>query len=278
MSKQPKKDEKFKEGINEIVKPSVNLPVGMSVEDLMSDAGAGSENVSAENMAIPIICILQGNSPQVKKSDPKYIPGSTEGDLYNNVTNQVYKGEDGIRVVPCFFEKVFIEWRPNRGGFVAAHGADTPLRDQVRMVKNAEGKEVATLPNGNVLTETDQHYVVVLKADGGFEAAVIPMSSTALKVSRTWNTLLNQAHKELGGKQIKPARFFWVYKLLTVGRQKDTYSWSTWAVRADGENLSHYAVAKALYEGVKGGSVRVKQEQGDEAPAVSAEDDIPLDL
>jgi len=260
------------------------VPTGISAEDLLADSGSGSENVTAQDMAIPIISILQANSPQCKRSDPKYIEGAHEGCLYNNVTESLEGDEEhGITVVPCFFEKVFIEWKPNRGGFVAIHPANTPLRDQIKMVKNSEGKDVPTLPSGNNLIETDQHYVLVLKRDGSFEAAVIAMSSSALRESKKWNTFVEQVTlRDANGKPFKPARFYGKYKITTKARAKDSYSWATWAIEPAGVNTTHYQEAKGFFSAVKGGSVRVKQEPLDDAPVsattASKEDDIPLDI
>ncbi len=255
----------------DVVKIETQVPVGMSLEDLAADAGSGSENVNADNMAIPIISILQANSPQCKRSDVgKYVEGAIEGDFYNNVTNEVIKGTEGVIVVPCFYEKVYIEWKPNRGGFVAAHPESTPLKDQIVMVKNAEGKDVPTLPNGNNLIETDQHYVLLLR-NGGAEPAVIAMASSALRSSRVWNTLVNNVLVDGPNGKFSPARFYKTYKLTTKARTKDSYSWFTWGIDYDATNSVFYKAAKALFTSVKAGAVKVKQEQQeDTAPAAAA--------
>lgn len=279
----------------EVVKAGdAGLPSTILV-DLAADRGAGSETVTAKDMAIPIISILQGNSPQCKKSDPKWIEGATEGMLFNNVTNEVYGGDQGLTMLACYREKVFIEWKPKRGGFVAIHPETTPLRDQVVMKKDdpadPTSKERPTLPSGNILAETDQHYVLILRDDGTFEPAVVAMSSTALKSSRLWNTLVNRViEKTAKGEVFNPPRWYVKYRLATKGRTKDQYSWMTWAIEpagklavgADGRpaiaaDLGLYQAAKALYAAVKGGKVKVKQEeQVDGAPAGHQEDDAPL--
>lgn len=277
MSKAVKKEE---EQAVATVNPA-NLPVGLSLDTLQEDAGKGSQNVQATDTQTPIISILQANSPQCKKSDGKYIKGAEEGSLYNNVTGEVYSGEEGITVIPCFFEKVYIEWKPNRGGFVAIHGADTPLRDQVKMVVTAEGKEVPTLPNGNNLIETNQHYVLKVNADGSFEPAVIAMTSSALKASRQWNTLIKRVMLTGKNGPFNPASYYCCYKLSTAARQKDDYTWSSWRVESLGPvpNMDLYNAGKALEQAVNAGQVKVKQEQVVEGAAVSAvvDDEIPFD-
>lgn len=288
MSSKPHK--KAEEGKAVAVLPEAQLPVGMTQEDLLADAGQGSENVTMTDMAIPIISILQANSPQCKRSDPGYVEGAHEGLLWNNVTSSLEGDEEhGITVVPAHYEKVFIEWKPNRGGFAGMHPANTPLKDKVKMTevteKDGSKKLVPLLPNGNALIETDQHYVLVLKPNGGFSGAVIAMSSTALKSSRLWNTLVDQVRiPGPNGAPFNPARFYMKYKVTTKGKVKGTYSWATWAIEPAGVNTEAYQAAKALRDAVKGGMIRVKQEQTDDDEAGTTgtskakEDDIPLDI
>ena len=218
-------------------------------------------------------------------------PGAVEGSLYNNVTEEIYPGDVGISVLACYREKVFIEWKPKRGGFVAVHPETTPLRDQVVMKKDdptdPNSKERPTLPSGNILAETDQHYVLITQPNGAFEPAVVSMSSTALKSSRLWNTLVNRVTEtNAQGKIFSPARWYVRYVLKTKGRVKDQYSWATWNIEPAGkldltktQDIGLYSAAKALHNAVKGGKIQVKQEeQTDGAPTADHVDDAPLDV
>ena len=96
----------------------------VAVPDLSSlleeEAGAGLENFTTEDMQIPFIRILQALSPQLNKQDSLYIKGAEQGDIFNTVSQQVYKADEGITVVPCFFEKKFLEFalRSTGGGFI----------------------------------------------------------------------------------------------------------------------------------------------------------------
>lgn len=259
---------------------------GLTMDDIAADAGAGTQNITAQDLATPIIMILQSNSPQCKKSDGKYISGASEGMFFNNVTNETYDGEKGLQVIPCYFEKVFIEWKPNRGGLVAIHNVDTPLKDQVKMVEvtqpDGQKKLVSQLPNGNTFAETNQHYVLLLKDDGSYEPAVISMASSALKSSRVWNTLLRKiVLKDKNGKPFTPPSYYSMFKLTTAARQKNQNSWFGWNVEVSGTvpNADIYNAAKAFEKAVAGGTVKVKVDEGahaDGAPAYEpgAEADI----
>ena len=87
---------------------------------LEEEAGAGLENLSTEDMQIPFIRILQALSPQLNKQDSLYIKGAEQGDIFNTVSQQVFKSDEGVIVVPCFFEKKFLEFalRSSGGGFI----------------------------------------------------------------------------------------------------------------------------------------------------------------
>jgi len=60
---------------------------------LEEEAGAGLENFTTDDMQIPFIRILQALSPQLNKQDSMYIKGAEQGDIFNTVTQEVYKAE-----------------------------------------------------------------------------------------------------------------------------------------------------------------------------------------
>ena len=71
-------------------------------------------------MQIPFIRVIQALSPQIKKSDLSFIEGASQGDLFNTVTGEVWDGEKGINVIPCYQETKHLEFVPRDqgGGFV----------------------------------------------------------------------------------------------------------------------------------------------------------------
>ena len=77
-------------------------------DDLLSE-GTGLEEASAGDYAIPFLRVLQSMSPQLKKSDGKYIQGAEEGNLFNTVSEAVYDGTEGVTIIPCAYKKKFIE-------------------------------------------------------------------------------------------------------------------------------------------------------------------------
>ena len=92
--------------MNQVAQRKATNVVASELDKMLeADAGVGLENITTEDMQIPFIRIIQALSPQLQKDDPLYIKGAEQGDIFNTVTHQVWKAEEGITVVPCYFEQ-----------------------------------------------------------------------------------------------------------------------------------------------------------------------------
>jgi len=96
-----------------------------------ADAGSGFEEVTSSDIQIPFIRIIQALSPQLKKTDPSFIEGASQGDIFNTVTKTLWNGEEGILVIPSYFQQKLLEFIPRNqgGGFV---GELSPESEDVR--------------------------------------------------------------------------------------------------------------------------------------------------
>jgi len=74
------------------------------------DANQGLGNLGMDDLAIPFLRILSDTSPQIKKRDPLYIEGAESGMIYNTLTKEVYDGDAGVKVIPCAYQRQYIEW------------------------------------------------------------------------------------------------------------------------------------------------------------------------
>src|SRR5208282_3781755 len=96
------------------------LPAEVQETDalLQQYAGAGT-SASPEHNTIPLIYVLQANSPQVAKRNPLYIEEAEAGDFWlRNAANPIVKGDKGLTFQPCHLIWAFTEWKPEREGFV----------------------------------------------------------------------------------------------------------------------------------------------------------------
>lgn len=187
------------------------------------DAGSGTSQAAEDNI-IPLIYILQNQSPQVLSNKPDYIEGAGPGDIWlKNAPEPIAPGESGIIVQPVMFSKAIVEWVPRTrgGGFVAQH-LDWP-EDTVKSQHPETAKDIFKRAGSkNDLVETRYHGVLI----NGIPF-VIPMSSTAHTVSRGWMALMNQFRLPSG--KVAPS---WMrkYLLTTVLRTNAAGEWYTWKV------------------------------------------------
>lgn len=236
-----------------------HLPSNISnleIEDLEKDAGAGLENIGANDIALPFLVVLQAGSPQVKKGDQK-VEGAVEGDVLNTVTQDLYSGDEGIYVVPVFYKKSFVEWKPREsgGGFVAQHEDESIF---LRTKKNEKNQDI--LETGNVIVTTAYHYGLLINpVSGDYQNVVIAMSSTQLKKSRRWNAImsgLKMARKN--GTKFTPPIFSHMYKLTTEAEKNELGQWCGWKIEIQGVVPSKeiYEAAKQFIDALKSGAIR----------------------
>lgn len=193
--------------------PKNNLTTLDDVDESLLDAmtkGTGLEKAAKEDFSLPFLRLLQSLSPQLSRSEASYVAQARAGDFLNSVTNDLFTSEDGVRVVHCFFTKVYIEWRKriNGGGFVAQYNSKTDAVEQA--------------DPDNDIVDTCNHYVLVEGKDGTWSPALISLKATASKMSRDWNTKLQAlVHPKTGEKlhgAVKVSRIKSVEKTNEKGR------------------------------------------------------------
>ncbi len=236
-----------------------------------AEATTGFENVRPQDTAIPFLGLLQALSPQVKRGHAQQIEGAAEGMFFNNVTQEVSEGP--LRVVPCAFQKAYVEWVPREsgGGFVMQHPDEEILATCSRDDKNN-----FVLPSGNHVVPTAYHFVLVCRPDGLLERAVISLSRSQLKKSRRWlSQMMNLQVKLPSGRAINPPMFSHSYEVGATLEQRDTNSWYGFTIGSPVmlESAEAYAAAKKFHDEVVSGGVKVKppEEEHAETPTTAAD-------
>jgi|TARA_R100000773_G_C4201101_1_gene103593 hypothetical protein len=251
----------------EVVKKQGGALVNASFEEM---SGLGFAETTTQDMSIPFLRILGAQSPQVDESDGAYVEGAKGGMLYNTVTNTVTSGKEGMLVVPCYYNRRYVEWKPRTegGGYVASYLPDDPIVPTA--VRNDKNEEV--LPNGNLLTNTAQHFVMLVEGDQ-YSRCLITMSSTQLKKSRRWLSQMN-AMTAMGknGPYTLPMMSQF-YTLTTVPEQNDLGKWYGWAIARERQlDLSNdfekslFDNAVAFAKSVEAGEVEAKEVSPDPTP------------
>ena len=117
------------------------------------------------------------------------------------------------------------------------------------------------LPSGNHIVQTAYHYVIMLTNDG-YQNAVISMSSSQLKKSRRWNSLmLSQKIKGPSG-MFTPPTYAFTYKLSSVSESNDRGSWFGFSIEKGDQvtDASIYGESKAFAQSASSGSIEAKPE------------------
>ena len=258
-----------------VAKKEDNLP--SEIEDqIFETAGEGIDYDTSE-LQIPFLRLIQAMSPQLKKTDPKFINGCTQGDMFNTVTNQYWDGEEGITVIPCYQETKYLQFVPrdSGGGFVGEIAPTDPI---IKQAKREGNKEM--LPNGNELVKSDQHYCIIL--DGDIPTlAIMDMKVSQLKVSRRWKTqIAMQKVKDKSGQLRVPAVYANMWKFKSVEESNDQGTFFNWNFERVGfvQDRALFDEAKKFRESVMKGEAKARAEDIVDQPSASAkvDDEIPF--
>jgi hypothetical protein len=238
-----------------------------------ADAGAGLENMGQEDLALPFLKILGGMSKELD-----VLEDARKGDIYNTVTGQVLKGKDGIKIIPCAYQRRFIQWAPLGEGTGAPVAIFQPGEAIPKTERSTEdNREYMQDGSGHYIEETHQHYVIVLHEDGAAETALIAMKSTQLKKSRKWNSMISSLTMKGKNGPFTPPRFSHVYHLKTLLEENSKGSWHGWEMSRVGpvEDMATYNRAKEFAKSIAAGEVVVKH-QDESVGGGNNSDDVPF--
>ena len=232
------------------------------------DQAGGMEGMGSGDFAMPFLRVLGQLSPEVNKRDAKYVEGAEPGMIFNTVTGLAYDGEKGVNVIPCGYKREYVEWSDRGEGTsapVAIHSVDSGIIKET--TRGSDYKD--RLSNGNYLENTASYFVMM----EDMSQALITMKSTQLKVSRSWNSMMNSIKlKGKSGGMFTPASYSHVYNLSTVQQSNDKGTWFGWNVSKVGpvQDKSLYAAAKQFASNV--GNVQVKHGESE----TKSKDEVPF--
>jgi len=219
--------------------------------DLIVPKGAGLEHADAESFAIPFLVILQKGTPQADEDNEAYLEGAKQGMFLDTVANVYYDGvAENLGIIPVFYRRAFIEWKPERGGFVQEHSVAEAA--DMTWNRDEDGRDI--LPNGNQIVDTRYHYVILIRGDGALQPMVITMTSTQVKKSKRLNSDLDLQIRSNG----LAATFQTKYKIETVAESNEHGTWRGWNITRAGlvEDQDQLDAAVSFYKAIKSGEVK----------------------
>ena len=217
------------------------------------DQAGGLDQMGQGDFAMPFLRVLGQLSPEVNERDAKYVSGAKAGMIFNTVTKQAYDGVEGVNVIPCGYKREYVEWSDRGEGTsapVAIHSVASGIINDA--TRGADYKD--RLPNGNYLENTASYFVML----PDMQQALITMKSTQLKVSRSWNSMMNSIKLQGKNGLFTPAAYSHVYKLSTVQQSNDKGTWFGWNIEKVGpvQDKNLYEAAKQFAASVSNGEVK----------------------
>ena len=225
--------------------------------DFVSDSGMGLENIDKSDLALPFLKLLQSGSDETKKKHAKYVEGAEAGMFYNTVTKKLYSGEKGIEVIPVFYKMTYPEWAPfeKREGRPIHNDRGPGIMSQT--TQNDRNKDMLT--NGNEIIKTANHFVIILGDRP--EKALMTMKSTQLKVSRSWNSLMEDQFENdpKTGKAVPAPMFSRVYKLNSV-ENSGSFTWHGYNINLikKVDDAGVYQMAKDFHNSLKNSQTKAE--------------------
>ena len=238
-----------------------------------ADANKGMENLGTEDLALPFLKVLSGNNVELDTHET-----ARKGDIYNTVTGVAYKGKEGIKVIPCAYQRRFIQWAvrgEGSGGPVAIYEPGQTRPETERSLE--DNKEYITDGSGHYIEETAQHFVLLINEDGSIETALIAMKSTQLKKSRKWNSMMMSRSVKGQNGPFTPPRWSHVYRMKTVPEGNSKGDWHGWEMSIEGPvtDAGIYNRGKSFAESISAGDVVVKHTE-DDGSSVKESDSDPV--
>lgn len=243
---------------------------GLPAEFMDELAQAGEEHqetLGKDDMSIPFLQILQSLSPQCTKGEPEFIKGAEPSDLFDTVTQRIFKTKDdddndveGIRILPISYKRSFIEWVPRNqgGGIVNEYSVEEGL--SIVTQRNDSNLDIIQANSplgtpGNQLNDTHTHFVFVINDDGTWEPMILTMASTQIKPSKDLNNMVSK--QKLPDGRAAP-RFFGIYGVTTQRRSNDQGSWYVWKFERVDDVLNAgmmdmFREAKSFVAGIESG-------------------------
>ena len=237
----------------------------------------GFDTIDTQDYATPRLKALMALSPEVQDET---VPGAKAGMIYNSVTEELYSGETGIRVIPCGFAREYVEWS-NIGTGSNAPVNVYPATSDILSQTTRDNMNKDRLENGNYIETCANHFLYVLndnEASSGMLGApcVITLKSTGYKRSKKFNSLI---------RSVIPSAwpmFSGIFKVTTTKQKNDKGTWHSFDFAFDRlldqgneKDIAIFNSAKTFAETVSKGEAKVSQERG-EGNATTTEEAVPF--
>ena len=198
----------------------------LDVEYLNEVAGQGFENMGTDETAVPRLLIAQALSDVTQNGK---VPA---GHFYNSITGEDYG--DSINVIVCHFQKFWVVWKKNQGGYVGTYPVGSLEGVTGDNFKGMEHKDA----DGNIndVIETWDYLVILPEhKDAGF--MIFGSTRGNLKYLKGWNTQMRYLRTPQG----KPAPLFSAIWNMTTGKDTNKKGNQYYSCNVEGKSSIKFA-------------------------------------
>jgi hypothetical protein len=213
-------------------------------DDLIADAGRGTENIRSKDVRPPRIVLCQSGSPQRKEGNEKQIPGLQELDLFNSLSGEIY-GRSLTFTVIKMLGTHWVEFNKD----LQVVDRDVPEDDpRAQWTENEDGERVKPVAT--------QFYDYIVWLTEHHEVCALSFKSTQIKNALKLNGLLKNPLKTGGKILVNPPAWARTYVLTTTMQQDKKYAWAGYNLAtAPGitplETRQHCSILANDYKGAK---------------------------
>lgn len=251
-----------------------------AVAQYVTAASEGFENVTQADIGLPFLNIIQKGSAEFDETHPdhgqKAIEGVKPGCVINTATRSIIYSPKGapFHIIPCFYQKLFNEWKPKHlgGGLVKVHVNPSILQ---RCLRNEKGADILAEGDGvgNEIKTTMTFYVLAHTKETGLFHAILNLTGKGLAVGRKW---LATAQTQRSPEGSPLPLFAMGYKAETIPQSNQKGSWFQWQITPAGmpQQQATIDMAREFYAEAKRQSLRITApESGSNVESASGSDD-----
>lgn len=194
-------------------------------------SGAGMDTLE-DQQKMPLLRIIQTNSPEVKKSHAQYatkhIEGAEEGMIVFTPEGLLFTE---VEILPLAQKSLYAEWRNKKdgGGFIQHHPATITQHPDYR--KGSEKSQWDEFLGENELIWT-MYWMLLFLHEGEWKKGMVALKKTELKHGRALQDMVKRFTypEEKKYEGVRPATFSRSYTLTTKSESNDEGDWYNWSV------------------------------------------------
>lgn len=223
----------------------------------------GKEEITKDDVTLPMIKLCQNNSPEKDEDDPKHLEDLEEGDLFNNVTQQIYgRGPLTFAIIRLNKRAMQFKIGPDGKRTKEIVDYDVPWDDE-------RCEFTSDANNNRVKPIATRFYDYLVFLPDTWEAAILSMSNTKFPVGKKLNSMM----------ALRPgAAWLGLYQLGVAKEEKNGNKYFNYTVKMAGKATPEMiAQAESIYNSFAGVAVKGHEEAVDDDPDAPGDAQEPVD-